>query len=387
MGRRAKVSVSQAGPNSWLVSTGAIKPRYRKFWPTEIEANNDADRIRRQLAGTGLDAALLREYEAAAHRLAITEGPCRGKSITWVVDWVLANYRGESSNKTLAEWASVYYAQKALVIEDKSLREIQQYLCDHFVAEFGHMMPAQISHEQLEDYLAANPSRWHRDKVLRAFFRWLAGEESRKMATLPNAPLAISPFAYIVKLPFERASEEVAILTVAEVRAAIELAIKKHPLALGQLVFLIFTGLRPDCEAPPFWKSEKHRWRRIDFRRRLLSVTKDLEKTGARNRQLVLQPNVIKWLEYFQKNNTPMVCPRRAWRAFKAEAYPDRAHVQDLARHTSISNYAHRLTVMELEHQFATSQDMIFKHYLTAIAEEAEVDEFFSLTPESFGLS
>lgn len=386
MPRVAQVKVEQVGPASWRVSTAALKPRYRICWPTEAEALRDAERIRRQLAGTGLRAEDLREYESVSHRLQTTDGPCRGKSITWLLEWSLANYHGDASDKILAEWATQYYDLKAAVVEAKTLREIRQYLIDHFAKEFGHLIPSQAGHEQLERYLAANPSRWHRDKTLRAFFSWLAGEECKRMATLPNAPLKTSPFAHIVKLPYKRASDEVAILYIAELRAAIELAIKKHPEVLGQLVFLVLTGLRPDCEAPPFWTSDKHGWRRIDFRRRLLTVTKDLEKTGTRNRQLVLQPNVIAWLEYFKKHNTPMVCPRRAWREFKREAYPDRAAVQDLLRHTALSNYAHRLTVMELEHQFATSQDMIFQHYLAAIADEAEIDAYFALTPASFGL-
>ena len=105
-------------------------------------------------------------------------------------------------------------------------------------------------------------------------------------------------------------------------------------------------------------------------------------------------PNVLAWLEYFKAKGTPMACPRRAWRKFKEAAYPKPAtpdgvrldHVQDLLRHTTLSNYAKRLSVVEIEYQFATSQDMIVSHYLSQIADDAEIEEFFSLTPASFGL-
>ncbi len=388
MPRIAKVTPRQLPNGTWHIDTMATGKRYRMTWPTEHEAIRDAERIKREIAGVGLNAADLREYDAAAHRLATTDLPGRGHSITFVVDWFLSNFVGSRSNRTLKEWAEDYVAEKKEAkLRAKSLREIRQYLTDHFIAAFGHLTPLQISTSQLKEYLAANTSRWHRDKVLRAFFSWLAGEECRKMITLTAPPLKQSPFAGIRKQEYERASDEIVFLSVTELRAAIELAIREYPEALGQLVFLAFTGLRPDCEAPPFWKSDKHGWRRIDFTRRLLTVTKELEKTKKRSRQLVLQPNVGAWLEYFQRMGTPMVCPRRAWRNFKNAAYPAKRKVQDLLRHTALSNYAKRLPLFELERQFATSDDILLDHYLVQIADEAEVDEYFSFTPASFGLT
>lgn len=248
-----------------------------------------------------------------------------------------------------------------------------------------HLTPIDVTHTQIEAHLSANTSRWHRDKVLRNFFLWLTGAECRSMATLPNAPLTSSPFRHIVKLPYERQSEEVEVLYIAELRAAIELAIKEHPAVLGVLVFNVLTGLRPDCESPNFWTGEKHVWRKIDIKRKLLTVTKELEKTGKRGRQLALHPNVIAWLEYFKAKGTPMTCTRYAWRKFKKAAFPKKANVQDLLRHTAISNYARVLSVVELEFQFATSQDMILEHYLAMMSDE-DVEAFFALLPASFGL-
>jgi hypothetical protein len=361
MPRRAKVTPKQLPNGSWYIDTIAL-----------------AERIRRQIAGVGLDASLLREYEAVAHRLATVDAPCRGKSITWIADWTIANYRGDSSTKTIAEWATTYKMLKKAAVRPKTYREVEQYI-DPLVADFGHLAPSLISDGQLEQHVAAHPSRWHREKILRPFFAWLAGAECSRLTVLRDAPLRVSPFAYIPATPYKREEEEVHILTIAQVRSAIELAIKGHPAALGQFVFLVLTGLRPDAEAPAFWTLANHGWRKIDF-------TRELEKTKKRNRQLVLMPNVVAWLQYFKQHGTAMVCPRRAWRKFKAAAYPALAHVQDLARHTALSNYAKRLSVVELEYQFATSQDMIVNHYLSQIADDAEVDEFFGLTPASFGL-
>jgi hypothetical protein len=367
------------------VSTAAIEPRYRVCWPSEREATIDAERIKRQLSGTGADAAQLRAIDSALYRLATVDAPGRGKDLPFVVEWFLSNYAGDNSSKLLSAWIEEFKELKKAVVEAKSYREVEQY-CDHCAAEFGHLTPRAITPIQMDTYMGANPSRWHRDKVLRNLFSWLSGEECRSLLVLQSAPLAASPFGAIPKPTYVRASEDVHALFIDRVRAAIELAIKEHPQALGQFVFGTLTGLRPDAEAPDFWALPNHGWRKIDFRRRLLTVTREIEKTGKRNRQLVLMPNVIEWLEYFKAHNTQMTCPRRAWRKFKTAAYPDMARVQDLLRHTAISNYAKRLSVTELEYQFATSQDMIVNHYLSQIADEAEVDAFFALTPASFGL-
>lgn len=386
MPRRPKIKVKPLKGGKWGYDTMATGTRQRPTFDTIEEAERAAEQLKRQCAGTGLNANRLRGYEAADHRLETTDAPGKGKDIVFVVDWFLEHYVGANSSKTIAEWATDYIAAKKLVVEDKTLREIQQYLTDCFAVEFGHLTPIDVGHSQIEAHLAAHTSRWHRDKVLRNFFLWLSGAECRSMATLPNAPLKSSPFRHIVKLPYERLNDEVEVLYIAELRAAIELAIKEYPEALGVLVFNVLTGLRPDCEAPKFWTGEKHGWRKIDFNRKLLTVTKELEKTGKRGRQLALRPNVVAWLEYFKSKDTPMTCTRYAWRKFKKAAFPTKANVQDLLRHTAISNYAKVLSVVELEFQFATSKDMVMEHYLAMISDE-DVEAFFSLTPASFGLS
>jgi hypothetical protein len=387
MPRTPKVIPRQLPTGKWHIDTTALGPRYRETWDTEALAIRDAERIKRQIAGVGLMVDDLRAYDAAAHSLGTVECPGKGKDIAFVISWFQENYVGSNSQRALKEWATEYVEEKKLVVETKTLREIQQYLTDHYMPLFGHLTPMQVSTTSLKTYLAENTSRWHRDKVLRNFFAWLAGEECKNMATLEHAPLKKSPFVHITKLAYERARDEVVILYIAELKAAIKIAIEKHPECLGQLVFQVLTGLRPDCEAPPFWTSGTHGWRRIDFRRRLLTVTKELEKTGKRSRHLVMVPNLISWLEYFQKHSTQMTCTRYAWRLFKKAAFPERAQkVQDLLRHTALSNYAKKLPEFELERQFATSDDMLMEHYLSQIADEAEIEEFFSFTPATFGL-
>lgn len=386
MPRLAKVNIRRIGPSSWEVNTAALTPRYRKCWPSIAEAETDAERIRRQLAGTGLRADDLREYESAAHRLATTDLPGRGKSVAFAVDFFLANYAGDTSSRLIFDWVTDYKALKHAVVEAKTYIEIDQYLNHLCAAGFGGLTASQVTDEALRLHLKENSAPWHRDKVLRNFFNWLAGKECKRLTVLKTAPLKISPFAYIKKPAYTRVSADVHALHMDKIRASIELAIKSHPDALGQFVFGVLTGARPDCEAPDFWTLPHLGWSKIDLKRRLLTIPREVEKTGKRNRQLVLPPNVVAWMEYFKAKGTPMVCPRRAWRQFKAEAYPEFQRVQDLLRHTAVSHYARRLSMSDLEIQFATSQDMIVNHYLSMIADDAEIEWFFTMVPADFGL-
>ncbi len=246
MPRVAEVHVTKLRDGAWRVSTAALKPRYRRTWPSESEAICDADRIRRQLAGTGADASQLRAIDAALHRLSTVESPGRGKPLDFVVEWFLSNYHGDDNGKTIGAWATEYQDLKRTLVESKTMREIEQYVVP-LVAEFGHMTPRGVSDAMLREYLAANTSPWHRSKVLRNFFAWLAGEECKRMTRLRNPPLNVSPFAYIRKEAYKLQGEEVAFLDVKAVRRAIEIAIKDHPEALPWFIFLTFTGVRPDA--------------------------------------------------------------------------------------------------------------------------------------------
>jgi hypothetical protein len=383
MPRRASVKVKQVGPDSWRVSTAALKPRYRICWPTELEANTDAERIRRQLSGTGADASQLRAVDSALHRLATVEAPGRGSELEFVVEWFLAHYR-PTGGKTVAWYATNYEDRKKLKLSAKSMVEIRGYLAA-FCAEFGLLTPDLVRADAIEAYLANNTSRYYRDKVLRAFFFWLTGAVSKKsrIAKLENPPLDKNPFDFVERVEYRKV-RPTEILTYDEVMRVLLEAKACGLDVLAWFVWGLFTGMRPQAEAEPFWTLEGHGWNQIHLDGGVICVTDDLEKTGARIRDIAIQPNLRAWLDWFKAHNVVPAYSRRKWRAVVEAAVPER-NAQDLLRHCFLSFLLKIEKESEVCYQGATSSGIIKKHYRRHVPQD-QVAKFWGITPATLGL-
>lgn len=324
--------------------------------------------------------------------------------MTHVARHFIESYK-PTTEKPLSEYSIMYLARKkAKGKAPSTLQEIELYLRP-FVKLFGHQKPSEISSEAIDLYLADNSCRRHRDKVLRGLFDWLAGR-SKRMAALKDLPLQTSPFIHIDQPPQAVGGTPV-ILYVEEVKALIIAAIGTDQLAW--VVWGLFTASRPLSEARAMWspRGPKHEkqcakearikaacdkaWRHIDFARRTATIFSG--KLRGRSRPLILQPNLIEWLKYFQSKGITPKFSKRNYRELKA-AVPAKAKVQDILRHTGISNLCKlcgpsgtpMYTLSDVAAQCGTSVQMIEKHYLAQISEPKAVEEFWSLTPKSFGL-
>lgn len=383
MPRIAKVIPQQLPNGSWLIDTAALKPRYRKVWPTELEAIRDAARIKRQIAGVGMNAEQLRSFDAAQHRLETTEAAGKGKDIAFVVDWFIAHYRppgGHDINWYIAD----YIKRREKHLEEKSIVEIRSYLLA-FGRMFGHMLPADITPDAIEAYLAANTSRYYRDKAIRPFFTWLTGVVLKKarIAKLLNAPLDRSPLDYVERVDYEKL-HPTEILYYSEVLAVLK---KAKEVDLGVLAWFVFglqTGMRPEAEARQFWKLEGHGWGQIDIERGIICVTDEIEKTGGRTRDIAIQSSLKAWLLWFKANNVMPVYSRRKIREVLKAAVPHRRS-QDIIRRTFISFACKIMPEHDVCYQGATSSRMIKKHYRRLVP-ESEVAPYWAITPESLGL-
>lgn len=374
----------ETGSPYWLVHcTLPEGKRYRKKWETLADAEKDKIRVQREHGGTGLTLVGMQEVELALHRLKTTPAPGQGKPVSFVVDWFLRHFKGDTGDqRTTAELVSVYVSRKKLKVEAKTLKEISIYLKD-FCAVFGAVKPVELKADDIEDYLGKNSCRHARDKVLRQFFTWLTGS-AKSLARLENPPIERSQFDFIEKAKAPSKGKTI-ILYVDEVRALIKEAIKQG--AEGWIVWALFTGMRPQAEASAFWTLDGHGWEKIDLKRKVIIVTEEIEKTGKRNREIAIQPNLLEWIEYFKKAGTKMTFSRRKFRSVKLASIKSKAEVQDILRHTCISHLCKVLSITEVCYQMATSQRMILKHYMAAIQDHAEVEEFWSLTPKDFGLT
>ena len=158
MARKAQVHIYRRG-DSWQVYYAGTKPRYTKSWPTEFEALRDKELLMRRIAGVGIEKFQMRSVESALHRLGTVQAPGRGKSLEFVVEWFLVNFKGDDTSLTLNEYGAAYLAKKELKLEVKSMVEITSYI-QHFMAKFGHLKPAEVSVAALEEYMKQSSARF-----------------------------------------------------------------------------------------------------------------------------------------------------------------------------------------------------------------------------------
>lgn len=383
MPRHPKVEIKRLASGSWSIDTTALGPRYRKTWPNEGEALRDAERIRRQVAGTGLDAGKLRAYEATDHLLATVECAGKGKDILFAVQWFLSHYK-DAGQQALSWYANDYKLRKESKLEKKSMVEVRIYL-DAFCAEFGSMLPGDISAHAIEGYLQNNTSRYYRDKVLRAFFGWLTGvvPKRARIAKLEHPPLERNPFDFVERTSYEK-QRPTEILSYDEVIAVLGAASLHSHEVLAWFVWLLFTGMRPEAEARPFWTLAGHGWDQVHLGDGVICVTDELEKTGARTRDIAIQPNLRAWIEWFKAHDVRPVYSRRAIRDVFDSTVPDRNH-QDLLRHTFISFLLKIEKESEVCYQGATSPGIVKKHYRRHVPAD-QVAKFWAITPAALGL-
>lgn len=382
MARKSQVHIYRRG-DSWQVYYGGSNPRYRKDWPTETEALRDKELLMRRIAGVGIEKQQMRSVESALHRLGTTDLPGRGKPLEFVVEWFLKHYKGEDTSKPLSEYADLYLELKKSTVETKTLIGLNSYI-PPFISEFGHLKPAEVTANALVAYLNSNTSRHYRDKALRPFFHWLTGQAPKKatgLACLENPPLKIDPMDFVPREKYKKKHPTEA-LTLTEVLRVLEEAKKETPSVLAWIIWLLFTGMRPDAEARPFWSLPGHGWQMVDLERWQVLVTDDLEKTGAVNRDITMQPCLREWIPFLQAN--PPAYSRRAIRRIFDKAIPAK-RAQDILRHTFISFALKIMKESDVCYEAATSTKMIKKHYRRQVP-QSEADKFWLITPASIGV-
>ena len=377
---RVDVYITRRG-NAFQVNCSAFRPRIRKSFRSQQEAVAYAAHLRWQLlSGIRMTNDDYQQMQAAKYLVATTQGPAQGLTLLSIVQWGLAHYKKPDIDKPISEYAADFLGRKELKLEENSMDELRRYIGD-FVQEFGESKPEEVSSQQLETYLAVKTSRHYREKPLRAYFRWLTGAVCKNITCLKNPPLEESPFNYIAWTEYIK-KHPTEILLPNEVLAVLEAA--KASGVLPWFVWNVFTGMRPEAEAKPFWELPEHGWNRIDFDRGMICVTEDLEKTGTRIRDITIQPNLREWLLWMKRTEQLPVYSRHKIRAIFRAVIPKKQS-KDILRHTFISCALKIMKDREVCYEAATSMEMIQKHYRRQVV-PSEAEAFWAITPKTLGL-
>ena len=197
--------------------------------------------------------------------------------------------------------------------------------------------------------------------------------------------------ATLIHVDKSEEDHEIVVYSLDEVKNSIGLA-----LMLGQGMYWIwcyFTGMRP-VETQKFWMLPGYGWNRINLEHRYIVVNREIAK-DKRRRKILIRPNLLEWLKYFKATEElpfpdSMVTHRRNFRAIKlATIAPEKRTVRDVIRHTFITYRAHAFdrSFSCTAAEAGNSEKIIRNHYFDLLSDQNAVDEYWSLTPATFGLT
>ncbi len=357
----------------WLDGT-----RIRKNFPTRAEASAErqALEIQRVQAETGirttatrLTDAQLHEAEASFRRL--IDAP---KSLSFYLDYALANYRAPEREISVGDAAAAYLASKRQehargLLSACQLKDIRLQL-ETLKKHFPNKTLSQLSRESLAIHCQrgnASPKTFNnRRGVLFTFFKfsffkdWLAANPLEKVPHL--------------RIAHHRGSAKT--LSAEQVE---KLMRHVEQLAGGAFVpffaLAMFAGIRPCLRAGEILKLRPEHVR-LDTG--VILIEPEVSKVRMK-RNVAIQPNLAAWLTAYPLEKFPII---------PANLQHERARIaklfvlsHDIMRHTFISMHVGKFRSMgEAALQAGNSESIIRKHYLDLKTKE-ESEQFFAITP------
>lgn len=301
-----------------------------------------------------------------------TNDDAKGKSLLFAVRWFVAHYKNTAGELTVNEYADLYLELMRAKLAAATVQEATYYLTK-FRETFGNRKPSAILVEELEAHLKTLKHRFYRDKVLRGYFRWLAGGKRKKLPVMKDAPLATSPFVHIIAPPIPTRKTRPQILTMAEVKTLLKFAAERG--TLDYFVAGLFLGLRPESELVPFLSSSDEL---IDHDTEEVVLTASKVPQSI-ERDIHIRPGLKKYLGKRSKMELPVNWVKRVRETKRC--LPEAKRMEhDLLRHTYLSNLAvaEGLTLAALEG--GTSVKKLKKNYWKRVS-KPQATAFFEYVP------
>lgn len=341
----------------------------------EVEAANARNDVR--TVHTRLNGSQLGEAESAFRRL-------DGQSLSFAVDWFLANYRPPTNPTALSlaveTFTAVHMPQVSFYVQRDYKRELAALL-----AAFPGREVHAVTTEDVHAYLTARnvgKKAWNNLRgLLHAFFEFCR--------VAPRQWCADNPVRPLVKHKIARGIPE--ILTAAKV-AELMAYLETYPSGTRQtqqpgylvpyFALCVFAGIRPTLPKGEAWKIGKlppaQLARAIDLPNGVIRISPDISKTRDL-RQITIQPNLRAWLERYPPDRYPIAVP-----AMQNKAMAVRIKfglTDDVLRHTFISMHVAKfksLGAAALE--AGNSESILRRHYLNLVT-EAEAAVFWNILP------
>ena len=352
--------------------------RIRKNFPTRAEAEAERQVFevgslqsngKVRAAITRLSDEQLHEAETAFQRL---EG--QQQTLSFCVDFALANYRAPERQKLLADAIAEYVAGKEHEFEQDHISRPQlgrirwdlKRLQDHFPNETvaGLTVPRLVTF--LEVGRPAMKTYNNRRGILSTFLKF----------AFHRSWIADNPILKVPHHRIRRRSGSAGTLSVAQARDLLEhFETFEGGRWVPYFALCLFAGIRPGV---PDGEISKLRPEAVDLNATTIFVPAEVSKTRE-PRRVAIQPNLAKWLRAYPLERFPIVVADFQKRRAK---FAKRFHLtHDVLRHTFISMFVAKYRSMgEAALQAGNSETIIRKHYLD-LKNASEADEFFNIMP------
>lgn len=264
-------------------------------------------------------------------------------------------------------------SMEALNRRPRSIKDFRIKI-NKFKTVFGDRMVSQVSQSEIE--------------------KWINGLEGIVPKTREGYQKAVSKIfefsvrrEYILKNPVAGLDKisvpqtEVGILTVEQVKAFMNAAVKLTPDAVPSFALNVFAGLRPEAER------FRLDWKHIKMDEGIIKIHGSRSKNSMSTRNITMRPNLIAWLNPYAKASGPIGPAGDSYYTRKQicqKAAGIEVWVQDVLRHT----YASMLladcknpneTAMELGH----SNTKMLESTYRALVTPKEAAAFWQIYPES----
>jgi hypothetical protein len=364
---------------SWRVAGWLHGVRIRKNFKSKEEAA--AERASLELksdqASSGLHSAAtwltneqLREAEALFRR---TDG--RTHSLTFYLDFALANYRDPISDKLLTAAAQEYFALRVADHNQGNLshRQVTAFRCElrALEAAFPGKTVSELTASALSEYFGrgqtSKKSFNNRRGLVGTFLKhcllkdWIAANPVEKVA-------------YFRGIGHRRGSAVT--LTAEQCVEIMQWAERQHAGGLVPFIVLcLFAGIRPDLYQGEISKLEaKH----VRLDTGVIFIEPEVSKVRMK-RAITIQPNLAAWLRAYPLEKFPIM--PRGFRRLRLEFRKHFNLSHDILRHTFISMFVAKFRSMgEAALQAGNSESIIRKHYLDLKTSD-EAEQFFGILP------
>jgi integrase len=366
------------GAISWRVAGQIHGERIRRNFKTreEAAAEKSALEIKALQAATGQRALLssLADHQAREAEAVFLRLRDKPHSLSFYVDYALANYREPEHRKRIEDAVADYVAAKEHEFAQDHLSppQMERIRGDlkRFSAHFDAVSLDEINAPRLIEFLELGQpglKTWNnRRGILSTFFRF----------AMHRGWIADNPVAKIPQHRIRRRRGMAATLAAAQVRGLLEfLEDYQGGKFVPYYVLCLFAGIRPGV---PHGEIKKLKPDAVNLDTGVIHISSEVSKTRE-PRRITIQPNLLVWLRAYPLEKYPIVVGNFQKKRAKFSKRFNLSH--DVMRHTFISMFVAKFrSIGEAAIQAGNSESIIRRHYLD-LKTTAEAEEFWSILP------